>query len=435
VRRWAKDGLSAVIDQTLSSGTNFATGLIAARLLGPERFGLVVVAMSAVYLSVAMQRALVGEPLLAQIPLLTPPAARSAERDALSTAAGIGILSGLACLAVARTPLSMTRDLWLVALWVPGIILQDAVRYVSFGRRRPNLAAASDGAWTLGQGIVLLLLMSAGEGRSAANLLAAWGFGGVIGAGVGIWRLGISPLGGRPRQWLIRSRRLSAWLLPQTLLSQGAFQLSTMMVGLLLGSDAVAGFRVLLTLVMPILATITVADALLVPSMAVTLQASGADAQAALVRSLALKAGLLAGAAAVMLIAYSDFSIRVLFGIDYVRFHGLVPALAIAMTLHAFGLPAGSGLRALQEGRRLFTCQLATNAIGLPATLLLSATFGLGGAVWSVTLQAAVMMVITSMLYRSAIRERRGNRRASHWVRDGHECWAEPSSPDCSCGG
>jgi len=380
--------------------------LVAARLLGPNSFGHVVIAMSAVFLAVAAQRAVVGEPALAHVPVLTPLAGRRVERDALAAAAGIGIAAGLLCLVVSLAPTTLVRDLHWAALWLPTIVVQDGVRYVAFSRRRPDLAAASDAAWGIGQGAALLVLVLAGKAWSPSRLITAWGVGALLGAAVGMWLLGVTPRHGRPGRWVKLSRSLSVWLLPQTTLSQGSAQVSILLVGALLGAEAVGGFRALQTLVMPMGAVITVAIALLVPLLATVMQTAGPRGQTRLVRSLTVQAGLLAAIVAVLLAAWSTTVTRLVFGSSYVRFHNLVLPLALSMVVQAVGLPVGAGLRALGEGRRVFLAQLVTSAVGLPALLLLSLTLGLGGAAWSLPLQTAVMTATAGALYRLAVRDR-----------------------------
>jgi lipopolysaccharide exporter len=178
-----------------------------------------------------------------------------------------------------------------------------------------------------------------------------------------------------------------------------------MMVGALLGAEAVGGFRALYTLVMPIGAAITAGVALLVPAMAATMATRGPQGLATLIRPLAVQAGLVAAIAAAMIIAWSADVVRLVFGAGYTRFQGLVLPMAVSMVLQAVGLPLGSGLRALRDGRRIFVGQLITTAVSLPAVALLSLTFGLQGAAWSVPLQAAIMTATAAIQYRPAVRE------------------------------
>ena len=298
----------------------------------------------------------------------------------------------------------LVRDIRWVAVWLPLIAVQDGVRYVAFARRRPELAVASDAAWAVSQGAALLVVIVL-EAETAALLLAGWGVGALGGATVGMWLLGVTPWGGRPRRWLRASWRLSSWLLTQAALSHGSVQVSTMMVGALLGAEAVGGFRALHTLVMPIGAAVTAAVALLVPAMAAAVGARGPHGLSTLIRSLAVQAGIVAAVAAAVLVAWSAGVVRLAFGSGYARFQSLVLPMAVSMVLQAVGLPLGAGLRALRDGRRIFLAQLVTSAVSLPAVLLLSLAFGLQGAAWSVPLQAAVMTATAAVLYRPAVRE------------------------------
>jgi O-antigen/teichoic acid export membrane protein len=407
-----RNGAYAAFDQALSSGTNFITAFVAARILGPTQFGLVAIAMSAAFLSITVHRALVGEPALVYLSTLPRLTGRRAERDALAAAVGIGILAGALCMIIGATRVGLVGDLLRIGPWLPFVILQDGVRYVAFARRRPDLAVVSDGTWAISQTVTLLALIMFDLQRSAGFLIATWGLGGAIGAGVGLWLLGLTPRFGRAPRWLRTSWGLARWLLPQTALSQGIAQLSTMIIGALLGSHAVGGFRAVQTLVMPIGAAITAAIALLVPKMTIVLDSRGPRAQYRLARMLAIEASILAVLPAAIMIAFSAAITRVVYGDDYVKFHSLLLPFVLSSLLQIAGVPAGAGQRSLRDGRRIFLSQVMMSGVGLPAMLLLTSTIGLPGAAWSVFLQTAVMSTVAWVLYRSRIKS--GVRREEH---------------------
>jgi O-antigen/teichoic acid export membrane protein len=172
----------------------------------------------------------------------------------------------------------------------------------------------------------------------------------------------------------------------------------------LLGAQAVGGLRAVQALVMPISALITAAVALLVPHMTNVVLTQGPHAQAALAKWLTIRASLVAAVAASALVAGSATIIRILYGVDYVRFHRLLIPFALSSLLQVVSLAAGVGLRALFEGRRVFLIQLVMSAAGLPALIVCTVTFGLNGAAWSTPVQTAIMTLLTWVLYRSSVK-------------------------------
>src|SRR3954470_1023437 len=86
-----------VLDQTLSSGTNFALGIFVAAVVGARQFG----AFSLVYAwygaSVGVSAGLASSPLLVRFSGVPADEFQNAERDALGTALSTGLVSSILC--------------------------------------------------------------------------------------------------------------------------------------------------------------------------------------------------------------------------------------------------------------------------------------------------------------------------------------------------
>ncbi|MDP9220266.1 MAG: hypothetical protein M3P23_06970, partial [Actinomycetota bacterium] len=83
--RLRRSALEALADQGLSSLTNFATALLAARFAGPERFGKIAIALSVAFTAMMLGRAFVGEPLMAMIGDVSDRRRREVDGGALLT--------------------------------------------------------------------------------------------------------------------------------------------------------------------------------------------------------------------------------------------------------------------------------------------------------------------------------------------------------------
>ena len=179
-----------VVDQVVSSGTNFLTAFIASWVLLPADFGAFVVAYAVVTVTMAAARAFIGEPMLAHLPTL-PAARRPAEaRSAIGTAVCVGVGGGLLALALGLSGVpSLSALVWL-APWVPIAVTQDACRFVLLSRSLTGSALASDTGWAIGQGVVLVVAAVTG-GLTIATLSLGWGIGALVGIVVaGSWRGG-----------------------------------------------------------------------------------------------------------------------------------------------------------------------------------------------------------------------------------------------------
>src|SRR6478609_7760723 len=89
-----------VLDQALSSGSNFLIAIIVVRRVSPEQFGAFSIVVIVYVLAVGAGRALNTEPLVVRFGG-TPSAVRAASRHALGFAIVLGVCLGAACCGVA----------------------------------------------------------------------------------------------------------------------------------------------------------------------------------------------------------------------------------------------------------------------------------------------------------------------------------------------
>src|SRR5216683_4409827 len=62
-RRWIREGVAAVVDQGLMSGSNFLLSILLARWLAPEQYGAYALAFSLFFFVSAVHQALLLEPM------------------------------------------------------------------------------------------------------------------------------------------------------------------------------------------------------------------------------------------------------------------------------------------------------------------------------------------------------------------------------------
>ena len=184
-----------MVDQVLSSGTNFVPALLLARVLGPAGYGAFALAFLAWFGALAVIRSALMQPYT----LAAAHLKRSAWRNVTRHASGAVVLAGViwgGVFAVAAAVVGVSSDLGqallVIAVLAPGLALQEFWRVASFAAQRARTAAANDGIWAIGQIVAFGVLLSSGTVTAAASL-AAWGVGAWLAAGFGILQLSVTP--------------------------------------------------------------------------------------------------------------------------------------------------------------------------------------------------------------------------------------------------
>jgi O-antigen/teichoic acid export membrane protein len=394
--------LQALTDQALSSLTNFGTSLVAARLAGPERFGTIAIALSVAYTTMMVGRALVGEPLLATLANTTEANRRDAERGALMTAFLIGTLVAIPVGVASALPWIALRDCWLVAFWLPSLLVQDSSRYAGFSRLRPAISLGCDAAWAVIQFGLVAILFATGT-ASGPGIVVAWGAGATAGAVVGIRVFGISAAGSTLR-WLRRTRRYSLWLVPQLTLGQFTSQVTAFLIAGLFGTAALGGMRAMLTLSMPVFVLLTAAQALAVPTLTRLLETAGQAQFIIRVHRWAIgitSAGVVIALTAVIL---ANPLTRLLFGDRYLSYSSFILPFAVGAVLHASALLPASGLRALQDSRSMFVVQVIVSVTTIGAVLIAALLFTPYISVWAMTSQGLCSAILSWVAFKRSCR-------------------------------
>lgn len=385
-------------DQVISAATNFLVLVVAARILDATASGSVVLAMSVALAAVTVQRAIVGDSLLAHGSVVAPERQRKLERDALAAAALIGLGSAVIAVAVGQLPFTVTADIGWVGIWTPFVLVQDAFRYIYYGRRRPELSCVVDATWMLGQ-LAALALIVALDLRTAPWVLASWGFGGAAGAAVGIAMSRLNPIGGKPRRWIAETKHLSGWFAGQTAMSQTQAQVILFFLGGFISPGAVAGLRFMQNvLVMPAQTLLLAVQSMLVPSYG-RLLAAGRLPE---VRTLNRKLVVVFSAASVLVGAAVYLVRRPLIGLlfpDYLAYDNLLLPIALATVCYAARTPFTSACRGLQNARGTFIVQCCYTAVTVPACLLGAVWGGALGVAWGFTIGSLALVVSSVVIY------------------------------------
>jgi O-antigen/teichoic acid export membrane protein len=258
----------SVLDQILSSVTNFALAIVVAQIGDKYELGAFEVVFSVYLFASGCSRALGAEPLLVRHSDTDPDDLESAAASAVGISLVAGLVAAVPCLAVAAVIGDGPLALPLVALGVtlPALLVQDAWRYVFFAAGRPAKALVNDLVW----GVVLVALivwLLVGPDPSVALLVLAWGGSATVAALLGMWQTGILPRPSATRPWLHRQRDLVPRFLGEFVVGQGAAQLSIWLVGIFGGLGVLGALRAAGVLVGPARLFLTAAPGAAIPEL------------------------------------------------------------------------------------------------------------------------------------------------------------------------
>ena len=237
------------VDQGLSSVTNLVLSVLVARAVAPEAFGAFALAFSIYLIFLGVSRSLATDSLIVRYSDI----AKVRLARGAASAAGVAVLCGLvgaAVVAVAgglvRSPLR--ESLFVFALCLPGLLLQDAWRYVFFASGSPLKAALNDGVWAVVQLTAVGGLVIA-KADAAWPFILAWGGGAAVAALVGMAQTGVRPELGSALGWAREHGDLAPSFLGEFLLLAGVAQVTTLLVASLAGlaeAGALRGAQVLM---------------------------------------------------------------------------------------------------------------------------------------------------------------------------------------------
>jgi len=210
-RRWRQYvalGNWAMIDQVLSSGTNFLLALLVVRSVPTADFGAFSVVVVVYILAIGGNRALTTEPLAIRFGRAPVPILERAPAY-LGLALGVGSALGGSCLLAAAVSSGTLRTV-LVVLGVtfPLLLIQDAGRVTFFAMGQPRRAAANDALWALIE-LPLVALVVAEPHPSTWHYVAAWLVPGAIAGLFALRQLRVLPSPGSARAWFADNRRLA----------------------------------------------------------------------------------------------------------------------------------------------------------------------------------------------------------------------------------
>lgn len=381
-------------DQALSSATNVALTIVVAREVGTADLGAFGVAYAAYLILVGLSRAVSSEPLLVRH-------AQGGARESTGIALACGVVTG-ALLYGAAVVLGGRAEpaLASLALFLPGLLLKDAWRYVFIAGGRPARAILNDGVWAAGQ--VVGVGWVAVTHPTVGWFVFAWGASATVAAAFGVVQSRERPAPLRSLRWIAAHRDLLPGYVVDFGARMGGRQLSFLTVSALGGLAAMGAIRAAEVLFGVMNVVLQGAPLVFIPQAVAAARRSPAALRREVTRLSAGMTALALGYGALVLLV-PDHVGRSLVGASWTEAQ---PVLIAECALFA-GIAAMSGptvgLRALGDARRGATVRLLVVPMSLGFGATGAVLAGAPGAVSGLALANGIGLALWFRQFRRAL--------------------------------
>jgi hypothetical protein len=247
---------AGIVDQAVIAAANAGNSLLALLLVeGNSRASALALALVVGYVVVSLNRAFVGEVLLALAARFREESATRLRlvRDGLTAALANGLIAAVllaGAWAATSASASLPDLIWLAAV-LPLVLLHDTARYSYLADRVPQRALVIDLTFVGVQGLAILLVVLAGV--TPARLVLCWGVGAAAGFALFVARTRNLPWQGNARRWLGQTRFLSGWFAATAVIGQLHVLAVNFLINGVLSRSAVAPFRLVqVTVLQPV---------------------------------------------------------------------------------------------------------------------------------------------------------------------------------------
>lgn len=205
MRRLAHSRYVTILDQIVSSLSNFALVALVAGVATTAEFGLFSLGYVVLLFFLGFQRALVGEVLLVRFSSGERPA--GVDDAAAGVSVTVGVVSAIA-LGVCGLVSGGYPAMWIVlAAAGPLVFVQDIARYILIARARSGHALVSDAVWAIVALPVMVWLVAVSA--PAWTVAVAWTAGGVIAMVVALAYARVAPRPISGARWIVANRDIA----------------------------------------------------------------------------------------------------------------------------------------------------------------------------------------------------------------------------------
>jgi O-antigen/teichoic acid export membrane protein len=411
--RWrSRDGAAnraamTMADQCVASMSNFAVGIVVARISGPAGLGAFALAYAIWILMTLVHRALITVPM-AIMGDLRGDQKQDFIRRGLAADVMFGVMAACVIAALGSALLvvgqhSFGIGLLSVAPWVLALNLQDYWRQMGFLLGNPRKSLMNDLVFDAVQALAFGAVFLAGV-HSVFAVVSAWGVAAAIAALYGLRQFSVRPSLRGGKSFLLSRWPTSRWLVSERVTDWGATQLYLIIAGALLGASAFGGLKAAQSLVVgPALLVINAGGSFGLPEASRQLAERGWTGMARIIRFVT-GAGVLASATcAIAVLVAAPTLLRLLYGPEFVTYAPSARIFSISLVFAAFSVGPILALTTTRRVRSLFVVMLAKLVFSVGAVCLLTTAYGVTGAA-AADLLTSVVMLTTMLAIRSSVR-------------------------------
>jgi O-antigen/teichoic acid export membrane protein len=242
-RRGARRAGVGIADQLLYNSSNFVLTVLVARSASADEFGAFALIFTTWIICNSTCRGLTSETLVVRYSASSMAEWRRGASDGAGASAALGMVIGVIIIAASFViGGSMATAALVIGIMLPGMFVQDFLRFAALSAARPFVALLSDLAVTIAQfGAVAALIVL--DLDSVPTLVAAWGGAGWVGAIVGAALLRVRPNPTRAPAWFRREHDLAIKYALDDLASNGGQQAPAYVVAAVSGLSGAGSLR------------------------------------------------------------------------------------------------------------------------------------------------------------------------------------------------
>lgn len=407
-----------IADQLLYSLTNFALTVLVARSVSAAQFGAFALVMAAYLTIVAVVRGLTSETLVVRLSAAEPGPWRRGAIAGNGAAVVFGLLAGAGMVAFGiLTHGSLASTAIAVGVAMPGLMVQDYLRFAALSCGRPAVALANDTVQAVVQfGLTgVLLAMSS---SSPYLFVAAWGIGAHAGALVGLVALRLPIRPDRVMSWLRDHGSFAARYAADDLAQQGSQQATTYVVAATAGLVDTGALRGAQTVFGPPSILNLGVQAAITPELVRIRQRSLRRLRVSVLMLGAALGGVGAVWAALAVLCPHSVGVA-LFGSTWAHARPLLIYFGIAQAANGTRVGAMAGLRSLSAANRTLVARSIVLVLGLTFQVAGAVVDGARGVAIAVAVVSPIQAVAWWWQFLVAMREARradgARRMAAKW--------------------
>jgi O-antigen/teichoic acid export membrane protein len=373
-----------LIDQGLSSLSNFAVGVVIARVVGASGLGGFALAYAGWLILAALDRSLITDPMAIDGDVRTK-RIRGPVEQGLAAELLMGIGGGVILAAIGGALCLLNAEAFGIAMlalaaWLPMLAAQDYWRWIGFLTRHPGRSLANDVVFNCAMAVALGIVFLT-HVHSIAAVVGAWGLGATAGAIFGLRQYRVRPIisGGLA---LIRHRwSFSKWLAANSLVTSAGNQAYVVIEGIFLGAAGLGGLNAAAALVWgPVGVLIQAGGSLGLPEAGRAYADKGWVGLRRVANIVTLAGFLSVGLWVAVIFGWGQFLLSEVYGPSFAHLQVTAIICAIGLCWSPLLLGPVLVLKTTRNTRPLFRVQVFVLFVSLGSVAVLSALYGVNGA-------------------------------------------------------